>query len=142
MTNSYPSDIYKNWKGRAYFTFQQIKQNVDRYWKWHLLTIFCTYSSWYKYSPRPNRAHALQKAISSAAATGSTVCPSVDEIVPDDSRCACVGVSDQYYRFQIDKFWFMQLNGHLNIQPRGERRTKIITRLVSCLFLMSLPKLL
>ncbi|KAF3430874.1 hypothetical protein FNV43_RR25604 [Rhamnella rubrinervis] len=51
--------------------------------------------------PRPNRAHALQKAISSAAATGSTMCPSVDDTVPDDSRCACVGVSDQYYKFEL-----------------------------------------
>lgn len=45
--------------------------------------------SWYKYKPSPKRAHALTKAFSSAAATGSAVLGSLDNTVPVASRYAC-----------------------------------------------------
>lgn len=44
--------------------------------------------SWYKYKPSPKRAHALTKAISSAAATGSAELGSLANIVPVASRYA------------------------------------------------------
>lgn len=46
------------------------------------------YSSWYRYKPSPNLAHALQKAISSPAATGSW--PIFADTVPVASRCAYI----------------------------------------------------
>ena len=58
---------------------EQLRWRNEPQWKW---SSWCISSWWYRYSPKPNRAQALQNASSSAAATASSLRPSWTCAVP------------------------------------------------------------